>query len=205
MRTVPMMDFPLNEYVARIARLRLQMEVAHVDGVLLTQEENLRYFCGARSTAWESKILPVCVLLVAADGRMALVCSKQARNTCSYTACVEENEISYYAENEIGMPPTLHEAIYDAMDKLGLTRGTIGFESGMVARVGISYNEFSALRAKLVNCRFFPFAEYIWNVRSIKSPREVEVFKQICDISGKCYQKAFDSVVLDKTTEKTNY
>ena len=51
MRVASMMDFPLEEYTQRLQKLYQQMEQSQVDGILLTQEENLRYFTGLRSTA----------------------------------------------------------------------------------------------------------------------------------------------------------
>lgn len=205
MRTVPMMDFPLEEYEMRIKKLREQMAKARVDAILLTQEENLRYFCGVRSTAWDSKAAPVCVLIVTQDGRMALVCSKHARNTCAYTACVEETEISYYADAEPGVPTTFSAAIADAFMRLAADHGRIGVESGMVARISIPYRTYLAVQERLSRCSFVPFSEFIWRIRTIKSPREIEVYRTVCEISGKCYQKAFDSVVLDQTTEREVY
>lgn len=44
MRVVPIMDFPLDEYSARLQKLRDQMASAQVDGVMLTQEENSAVF-----------------------------------------------------------------------------------------------------------------------------------------------------------------
>lgn len=205
MRTVPMMEFPLAEYVMRKEKLQQQMVNAGVDGVLLTQEENLRYFCGARSTAWEDKTTPVCVLVVAQDGRMAMVTSARAESTCRYTACLEENEFISFGSGKPGVPETLAQAVVEAFSQLGLNTKRVGVESGMVARIAIPYMEYCAIQQSLTGCTFVPFAEYIWQIRSIKSPREVEVFRKVCDISGQCYQKAFDSVVLDKTTEKDVY
>ena len=204
MHTVPMMDFPLAEYEMRKEKLQQKMAEAGVDGVLLTQEENLRYFCGARSTAWESKVTPVCLLIMAQDGRMAMVTSRRAEAACRYTACLEEDEFFPF-DPQMDSPAAMVRAVTAAFSRLGLSGRRIGVESGMVARISIAYREYCAIQAALPGCTFIPFAQYIWQLRSIKSPREVDVFRKVCEISGKCYQKAFDSVVLDKTTEKDVY
>lgn len=210
MRTVSMMDFPLDEYTSRISKLIDQMEVADVDGVMLTQEENLRYFCGLRSLVWKSHVSTPGILFVTRDGKMALVVSKSNRNTVEHTACVEEKEIIHYfnygdSDGDKWVPQSHVEALAYAVQTLGLERGRIGIEAGTVSRMRISYGEFLALKEKTPKAKYVYFAQNIWNIRSVKSLREIELFRELCKISGKCFEKAFQSIEFGKTTERNVY
>lgn len=206
MRTVPMMDFPLDEYIARATKLVEQMQQADVDGVMLTQEENLRYFCGLRSLVWGSHFSTPGILFVNRDGRMAIVVSKSNRNTVEHTACVDEDEIIYYFNYgnsvETDVPQSHVAALIHAVEKLGLTNGRIGVESGTVSRMHIAYGDYLALKRGTPGAKYVPFAQNIWNIRSIKSPREIALFRELCTISGKCFEKAFRSIEFGKTTER---
>lgn len=204
MRTVFTMDFPLKEYEERMKKLCEQMALARVDGVLITQMENLRYFTGLHSSDWNIKNAHVGALIVAADGRMALAAAEEYRGCINATCCLEEEEVLTFDPDADNSP--YPSTIYSAMQRLGIDKGRIGLESGLVARLMMRYTDFGQLR-RLCGDRveWVRFAENIWNIRTIKSPAEVEIFRQVCDISGKCYQKAFDSVVLDKTTEREVY
>lgn len=205
MRTVPMLDFPLDEYEERLRKLLSEMALAKVDGALITQQENLRYFTGLRSADWAVKDAHPGLLLIAADGRMAMVGEEAALPTMAETCCLEEGELCGFDPDAPGDSP-LAQAVFSAMGRLGIDRGRVGLESGMVARLRMRYRDFGALRALCGDgVEWVEFSRNIWNLRTIKSPREIEIFRQVCAISGKCYQKAFDSVVLDKSTEQEIY
>jgi len=200
-----MMDFPLDEYAGRLHKLYEQMKLAQVDGVMLTQEENLRYFIGLRSTAWGCKDAVPGLLLLAADGRAALICQEELLPTAAATCCLEESELLGYSPEQSPVDCAYISAICDALKRLGLHKGRLGIESGMVARLSMRYTDFLSLKDKLSDMDLVPFSRNIWNLRTIKSPREIEVFREVCAISEKCYRKAFDSVVLDQTTEREVY
>lgn len=205
MRTAFMMDFPLDEYEKRIKGLCEQMASFGVDGVMITQQENLRYFIGLRSADWPVKDAMPGLLLVTADGRMACVGEQAALPAIAATCCLEESDIFAFKPDTDGDSPYA-KAVYDAIKHLHLERGRLGIESGLVARISMRYVDFHALRRLLgEQVILVPFAEGIWNLRSIKSPREVALYRELCDISGKCFKKAFDSVVLDHTTERELY
>ena len=207
MRTVPMMEFPLDEYEARVAKLKQQMALADVDGVMLTQEENMRYFCGLRSLVWKSHVSTPGILFVTRDGKMALVVSKSNRNTVEHTACVEEDEIIHYFNyggtvTETDVPQSHAEALICAVRRLGLEKGRIGIEAGTVSRMHVNYGDYLALKAATPDASYVYFAQNIWNIRSVKTPREIALFRHLCEISGKCFEKAFQSIEFGKTTER---
>ena len=203
MRVASMMDFPLEEYTQRLQKLYQQMEQSQVDGILLTQEENLRYFTGLRSTAWNMKNAVPGVLLVSADGKMTMVGLEKEFPTMAATCCLDETDLVGF--DPLSRGSSLAKTLAQAMSRMGITRGRVGIESGMVARLSMHYTDFFALQGLTDQVDYVPFGRELWEIRSIKSPREIEIYRQVCAISGQCYQKAFDSVELDRTTEREVY
>ena len=205
MRDAPLLDFPLDEYQARRARLLEQMRSARVDGVLLTQSENLRYFTGLRSAEWPVKDAMPGVALMTADGRTAMIGDEALLPAMAESCWLDLSDLHGFDPDADGDSP-FAEAVWQAMRRLGLDRGRLGIESGMVARIMMRWTDFTALRRRMGDSvETVPFSRYIWQLRTIRSPREIELFRKLCDISGRCFQKAFDSVVLDRTTEREVY
>src|SRR4051812_18212992 len=73
-------DFDSAEFAQRYARLAALMQLEEFDAVLLTQEENVRYFTGYLSVLWVSKFRPYLAILPAnATEDAALLVSTQER------------------------------------------------------------------------------------------------------------------------------
>ena len=73
MREPEMLDFPLEEYKARLDGLTRRMKQQGMDPVFLTAAENLRYFTGLQSVVWSSPVSTPGVLLITADGFWQMV------------------------------------------------------------------------------------------------------------------------------------
>ena len=52
MRKSMMMEFPLEEYQARLDKLIAGMQRYGMDAILLSSKENTRYFSGLQSIVW---------------------------------------------------------------------------------------------------------------------------------------------------------
>ena len=73
MRSTPMLDFPLSEFEQRQEKLFAKLEDGGFAAALLTNEENLRYYCNFRSSAWNSEFLCPAMLIAVRGGRLALI------------------------------------------------------------------------------------------------------------------------------------
>ena len=81
MRKSPMNEFSVEEYQARIDSLTQKIRESGLDAIMLSSKENTRYFCGLQSIIWSSKVSTPGILLVNADGEIALVGSASAAET----------------------------------------------------------------------------------------------------------------------------
>ena len=93
MQTSMMLEFPVDEYEARIAKLIAGMQKYGFDAVLLSSKENTRYFSGLQSIVWDSKIAVPGLLVVTANGDMTIVSSTSNQPTVKVTSCLEPDRL----------------------------------------------------------------------------------------------------------------
>ena len=127
MRNCPMMEFPLDEYEVRMANLVAKIQQAECDAVLLTNEENLRYFCDYRSAAWSSEYEYPAMMVVTKAGDAALLTSVRRRPTAEETCCLEPEQIfAYEGFGHQASPEAFVPAVVDALKRLGTVSGKLG-------------------------------------------------------------------------------
>ena len=205
MRDVPMLEFPLDEYEARINKLFGKLEEAGCSAAIMANEENLRYFCDYRTSAWNSEFLYP-AMLAAVPGRLVLVTSTRMRPTALATCCLGEEDIfAYDGFGEAASPEVLAGAMADALKRLGADKGRLGLEPGAITRMRVAYNDYKDILAALPDMEPTDFSLYISALREIKSPREIEIIRKNCGNAVEAFKIAVDKVVLGETTEEDFY
>ena len=205
MRTAPMLQFPLDEYEQRINNLYSVLEEGGFTAALLTNEDNLRYFCDYRSALWNNEYESP-AMLVAVPGRLVLVTSTRTVQTALATCCLDEGDIfAYDGFGEAACPEALAPAIVDTLKRLGAVSGKLGTEIGPVTRMRITYNDRAAIFDALPGLESVDVSMDLLGLRQIKSPREIDVMRQNCRIAVDAFKIAADKVVLGETTEEDFY
>ena len=152
MRSAPMLDFPLDEFEQRLGKLFDTLERTDCAAVLLTNVENLRYYCNFRTSAWNSEFLSPAMLVVARSGGIALVTSPRMKATALATCCLDESDIlTFDGFGEAATPEVLVPSIVSTLEKLGTTSGKLGAEIGPMTRMRITYNDHADLFKALPN------------------------------------------------------
>lgn len=206
MRSAPMLDFPLDEFEQRLGKLFDTLERTDCAAVLLTNVENLRYYCNFRTSAWNSEFLSPAMLVVARSGGIALVTSPRMKATALATCCLDEEDIfTYDGFGEAATPEALVPAIVSALAALGVSSGRLGVEIGPMTRMRITYNDHAALFAALPNMEPADLSMDILALRQVKSPREIDIMRKNCHIAVDAFKAAVDMVVLGETTEEDFY
>ena len=203
MKNAPMLDFPLEEYEQRHRRLQEEMEARKVAGTIFTSQYNIRYFCGFQSVVWVSKISTPGILIVAADGRKRLIGSASAYETMRYTSCLSDDELMYYSASAPDRPDSYADAIVQTLREFGLANAAVGMELGTTMRLHINYADYQRVMAACSEMKQVDFTPAIWAMRSVKSPREVEMMRRGAAISAAAYEKTFDSVDFETSTEQS--
>ena len=205
MRTAPMLQFPLDEYEQRINNLYSVLEKGGFTAALLTNEDNLRYFCDYRSALWNNEYESP-AMLVAVPGRLVLVTSTRTVQTALATCCLDEGDIfAYDGFGEAACPEALAPAIVDTLRKLGAVSGKLGTEIGPMSRMRITYNDRAAIFDALPGLESADVSVPVLDVRGLKSPRELEIMRENCRMAVDAFKIAADKVVLGETTEEDFY
>ena len=209
MRNPYMLDFPVNEYETRKKKLIQGLEKHGLDGAIFTSKENTRYFTGFQSIVWDSKVSTPAFLVVNKNGDYLMVGSHSSIGTMTVTSCLSDSELFYYnrASREPSVPRTYDEAIQTAVAKILPPGAKVGMETGAGFRVHMNYPSFKSLLEFMENKTMEPrdAARMIWEIRSIKSPREIEIMRKVCSINCALFEKAFNSVVPHVTSERDVY
>ena len=143
-----MLEFPVEEYRARVDKLIAGMQKHGMDAILLSSKENTRYFSGLQSIVWDSKIAVPGLLIVTANGDMTIVSSTSNQPTVTVTSCIEpEKLLAYSRTSEPGFPDTFPKAVAYALEKFNVKTGRIGMEIGHGFRVAMSHADQNALMA----------------------------------------------------------
>lgn len=202
MRKSPMNEFSVEEYQARIDSLTQKIRESGLDAIMLSSKENTRYFCGLQSIIWSSKVSTPGILLVNADGEIALVGSASAVETAQYTSAVDDDQIFWYDRNCIpGIPSTYPTAIAAAFSRLGITNGKIGAELGSSCYFQMQYHWYQELCALMPGVIFQDASQIIFSQRSIKSPTEVRILADVCRQNEDALTAALRKIAPGKTTE----
>jgi len=197
MRQSLMLSFPVSEYETRLKKITEQMELKAIDAIILTSDENTFYFSGFDSIVWDSKVSTPGVVIITKDGSMALATTKGGAETARVTSCVED--IRTFGKDGY---PSLAKAITSLLADKNLISGRIGLEIGDGHKMHLNYKATQDLFYELRNAEIVDASEILWNVRSIKSPLEIERIRESCRINILGIQKGLDSVYEGMTEDE---
>lgn len=177
-------DFPLEEYQARWQRSRQAMKLAGIDALLLTNQENLRYFAGFNQGAWCCKHFYFFMLLPCDESIPPALIFANGFQHLAKVSWVEEVHHwawpkAFYMSHETNAIPLIAEVLRQKK----LFDGVIGMELGANMHLGLGADHFDQLRHALPKARITDATDTIWTVRSIKSPGEIERLRKACEMS----------------------
>lgn len=183
-------DFPLKEYVSRQKKARELMEKHDIDVLILSEEENIRYFTGYHTIYFAVRLdFQLFILTKNEKHEGALVLPTHLANTAN-TSCIEDVR-HWLGEGPLNKNDYRGDAITKVVDTLkdfGVNKGNIGLELGHGCRLGMNQIQFEMLKNSLSEAKFVDCSEILWDVRSIKSNLEIEALRRTCDITSKGYK-----------------
>ncbi len=188
-------DFPRDEYEARWRRSRQLMKEQGIDALLLTNQENLRYFAGFNQGAWCCKHF---YFLMVLPSDMSLAPGLIFANGFQHLAkasWVEEVYYwswpkAFYMSHETNAIPLLAEVLKERK----LFDGVLGMELGANMHLGIGSHHFDQLRQALPKARIVDATDTIWKIRSVKSDREVQSLRRASEISCNGVKAGFEKL-----------
>lgn len=178
--------FEITEFKERWERCQKEMEKRGLDVLILTQATNIIYMTGYRTTLFDCTDRPFLCVLVKGKEPALLVPGLEGASA-KKEAWFEDIE-TWGVGAKAGNPAELLIKFFKNNKLLGCK---IGMELDSGQRLGVTFEEFNAIKQGLPGCQFISCSDLMFKLREIKSKREVEFLKEACRITF----IAFDAVV----------
>jgi len=176
-------EFPEAEYRGRYERARSLMAGAGFDALLVSEDNNYRYFTGHLPPTKNRPTLFVLPL----EGSPFIIAATYGSAAAQQMSWVQE-----ILEYEV---PLRAEDLRDALGRAGLSGKIIGTEAHDrffgAAGMGVSHGEYRRLQEEMPDATFRDASELIWKLRMVKSPLEQERLAKVCEITGRAYERTF--------------
>lgn len=180
--------FPRPEYENRVRLLQAKMEEQGLTGAILTTEANYNYFAGYHHFApWTTFARPT-FCFIPVEGDPALLVHK---------FLVEDATRDSWFSHIRGYDSLTFAPVSDVIDiakELGMTGQRIGMELGSEHRVGMSFEEYEAIRDSFAPSETVDASALIWSLRMVKSGAERDHLKQAALIADKAYRRCFQEL-----------
>jgi len=178
--------FEITEFKNRWQRCQKEMEKQGLDVLILSSDKNIIYMTGYRTGLFDSNFRAILCVLVKGKEPVLLVpgLEKAGAKKEAWFEDIKAWGIGAEAEDPVKL---LTKFFKDNK----LKDRTIGIELDSGQRLGVTFEEFEAIKQGLPGCKFKSCCGLMWKLRAIKSEREIEFLKEACKISF----IAFDAVV----------
>ncbi len=180
--------FPTEEYQNRIHKAREFMQRDGIDLLFLTGDRNYVYFAGHRPITPEGTIARPNYFILPLDGDPHLMVHIFAEGDAAKTSWIEK--LSTYTSLLEAPVKELAEIIrgYSVKGK------KIGAELGQEQRIGMPVRDFLLLREELNEFEWADAAPILWQMRMIKSQRELDCIRRAKAITTQGYVEGFPLV-----------
>ncbi|MDP6831010.1 MAG: Xaa-Pro peptidase family protein [Alphaproteobacteria bacterium] len=175
-----LIDFPVAEYEARLARAHDTMAASELDALFFTSEAEMRYFSGFRTLFWHSPTRPW-FLIIPRGGKPIAIFPEigAALMRGSWLDDIRTWPSPHATDDGVSL---LLEALG------GATR--IGMLMGRESSLRMPLLDFERLRDGLTASAFVDASALVQSLRMVKSPAEIEKIAAICDITSNSFDNA---------------
>lgn len=154
-----------------------------LDGLLLANSTNLLFLSGYQTP--ELTLARPRFLVVPRTGDPVLV--QHMTNPYGRTWV---RDVRTYPQ--LSHTPT--ELLVRVVRELGINQGRLGAELGRDQRIGIPFADFIELRGALEPTAVEDAAGLLWEIRRVKSPRDLACIREACRITGEAFARTFERV-----------
>ena len=186
-------DFPYDEYTARHSRTQAALKSHGIDALFLTQRQNLRYFAGLRDGSWDAYHFYFLAILPA-EGPPVLLVANGFQNLMKQCWI---DDVRYWPWNRafyLAKESNAVSLVLDVLREKGLDRGVIGMELGPSIHMHMGRSHADAIIRGLPRAQIVDANDAIWEVRSVKSAREVERLRKAAEITANGVSTGFDAL-----------
>ncbi len=186
--------FPTEEFVTRVEKAQQLMDERNIDALLLTAKENVIYFSGIRTIGWNSKHRPMGVVVPRDNSKpVTLIIPENLIDVAHHSSWIDEVRPWGGWRVQDADPDPL-TGFYEACINVGADQGTIALEMGYGQRIAMSQDDFKTLTGRLSSATFVDAGPLMWDLRMIKSPREIDSLRKACHATTKAFEKGFNAI-----------
>lgn len=177
------LGFSAEEYRTRVSRLQERMVHSGMDGIIISQVENVLYFTGYRTWLKVSKHRPF-VTVIPRSGEPILLVPHTQMGTAAAFSWIRD--IRGWRDGED------YTALYgDVLREAHLDKARVGAELGEDTQIGMPHTSWQRLRAAMAGAAFVDASDLVWAVRAIKSPAEIEVIRSAAQLTSRAVEAAW--------------
>ena len=183
--------FPDGEYEERLRRTRVRMEGAGVDVLLVTDPANMNYLTGY--DAWSFYVPQAVIVPLREEPPLWVGRGMDAPSAVLTTPLPRENILSYsddYVESTVKHPM---QYVASVLAERGNAQSRIGYEGNAYF---FTARNLHVLEESLPDAKFVDVDLLVNWVRTVKSPREIEVMRQAARIVEQVMRVAIDAVAV---------
>jgi ectoine hydrolase len=184
-----MAAFPDDEYAKRLEKTRMRMAEAAFDALLVTDPANMNYLTGY--DAWSFYVPQAVIVPLKAEPPIWVGRGMDAQSAILTTVLPKENILSY-ADDYIESPVKhAMQHVAGVLEQRGFARTRIGYEGNAYF---FTARNLQVLTESLPTARFVDADLLVNWVRTVKSPREIDVMRQAARIVENVMRVAIDAV-----------
>lgn len=178
-----MRGFDRSEFIARVAKAQSLMGANGIDALLLTTEQNLRYFTGYLTRFWESPSRPWFLIVPQSGNPVAVIPSIGAALMAkTWIADIRTWSAPDLVDDGVSLlAQTLSEVLGQG--------ARIGVPSGHETHLRMPLTDYARLQGLLPQMTFGPDANIVHQLRLVKSAAEVAKIETACAIAGRAFQR----------------
>ncbi len=193
--------FSVQEYESRLEKIQAAMANQGLDGLILTKATNLIYVSGYRTGLYNREFRPfICV--VPQQGSPTLVVPLLEIGAALGETWFDDVRAWGAAPGDlrkIGLKGHAHaqepiSLTRDVVKEKGLLGGRLGIEMGTGQRLGMTLEQFGDLKHALPDVEFADASNVMWEVRKVKSAKEMEFIKTASRITADAFLAALDFI-----------
>lgn len=178
----PKHGFPAEEFELRVNRAQLKMEEHRLDGIVLTAPHNFRYFSGFESQFWESPTRPW-FMVVPRDGAPIAVIPEIGAPQLADTWIEQIHTWPAPQPEDDGV-----SLLSSVLSNLPRKHARIGMELGREHSLRMPVKDLEAVRSLVSGADVVNGSPCIWDIRMVKTEREVGHIRHICQIVSDTYE-----------------
>lgn len=177
------MDFPPEEYEARVKAAQAKMKELDLDCLLLSQFENVYYISGYITWLIRTSKHRPSLTLVPADGDPILIIPELERPSAELFSWLDD--IRSWSSDYVDL-------WVDTLKNLGVAEGRVAAELGEEANLGMPILDWNDLQSKVPKVEWIDAQPMLYELRMIKSDREAEYMREAARIAGEACDAAWN-------------